>query len=101
MALHSLLQHQYSATIEDTQKAARKVVQAIKLEQPKDNIKVSRGLEEGSFDIDVNDIYGDGGSYIVDSDGDITLVSIRKPGFVGNLNDAPSTIQSTMNDVIA
>ena len=89
------------ATIEDTQKAARKVVQAIKLEQPKDNIKVSRGLEEGSFDIDVNDIYGDGGSYIVDSDGDITLVSIRKPGFVGNLNDAPSTIQSTMNDVIA
>ena len=33
-------------------------------------------------------------------DGDITLVSIRKPGFVGNLNDAPSTIQSTMDDVL-
>ncbi len=36
----------------------------------------------------------------VDSDGDITLVSIRKPGFVGNLNDAPSTIQATMDDVL-
>ncbi len=89
------------ATIEDTEKAARKVVAAIKLEQPKDNIKVSRGLEEGSFDIDINDRNYDGGSYTVDSDGDITLVSIRKPGFVGNLNDAPSTIQATMNDVIA
>ncbi len=89
------------ATIEDTEKAARKVVAAIKLEQPEDDIKVSRGLEEGSFDIDVNDQAYYGGSYTVDSDGDITLVSIRKPGFVGNLNDAPSTIQSTMNDVIA
>jgi hypothetical protein len=89
------------ATIEDTEKAARKVVAAIKLEQPEDDIKVSRGLEEGSFDIDVNDQAYEGGSYTVDSDGDITLVSIRKPGFVGNLNDAPSTIQSTMNDVIA
>ena len=89
------------ATIEDTEKAARKVVAAIKLEQPEDDIKVSRGLEEGSFDIDVNDQAYYGGSYIVDSDGDITLVSIRKPGFVGNLNDAPSTIQSTMNDLIA
>ena len=89
------------ATIEDTEKAARKVVAAIKLEQPEDDIKVSRGLEEGSFDIDVNDRAYEGGSYTVDSDGDITLVSIRKPGFVGNLNDAPSTIQSTMNDVIA
>jgi len=89
------------ATIEDTEKAARKVVAAIKLEQPKDDIKVSRGLEEGSFDIDVNDRAYEGGSYTVDSDGDITLVSIRKPGFVGNLNDAPSTIQATMNDVIA
>ena len=89
------------ATIEDTEKAARKVVAAIKLEQPEDDIKVSRGLEEGSFDIDVNDRAYEGGSYTVDSDGDITLVSIRKPGFVGNLNDAPSTIQATMNDVIA
>ena len=89
------------ATIEDTEKAARKVVAAIKLEQPEDDIKVSRGLEEGSFDIDVNDQAYMGGSYTVDSDGDITLVSIRKPGFVGNLNDAPSTIQATMNDVIA
>ncbi len=89
------------ATIEDTEKAARKVVAAIKLEQPEDDIKVSRGLEEGSFDIDVNDQAYYGGSYTVDSDGDITLVSIRKPGFVGNLNDAPSTIQSTMNDLIA
>jgi len=89
------------ATIEDTEKAARKVVAAIKLEQPEDDVKVSRGLEEGSFDIDINDRNYDGGSYTVDSDGDITLVSIRKPGFVGNLNDAPSTIQSTMNDVIA
>ena len=88
------------ATIEDTEKAARKVVAAIKLEQPKDDIKVSRGLEEGSFDIDVNDQAYMGGSYTVDSDGDITLVSIRKPGFVGNLNDAPGTIQSTMNDVL-
>jgi len=88
------------ATIEDTEKAARKVVAAIKLEQPEDDIKVSRGLEEGSFDIDVNDRAYEGGSYTVDSDGDITLVSIRKPGFVGNLNDAPSTIQSTMNDVL-
>jgi len=88
------------ATIEDTEKAARKVVAAIKLEQPKDNIKVSRGLEEGSFDIDVNDRAYEGGSYTVDSDGDITLVSIRKPGFVGNLNDAPSTIQATMNGVL-
>ena len=89
------------ATIEDTEKAARKVVAAIKLEQPEDDVKVSRGLEEGSFDIDINDRNYDGGSYTVDSDGDITLVSIRKPGFIGNLNDAPSTIQSTMNDVIA
>jgi len=89
------------ATIEDTEKAARKVVAAIKLEQPEDDVKVSRGLEEGSFDIDVNDQAYMGGSYTVDSDGDITLVSIRKPGFVGNLNDAPSTIQATMNDVIA
>ena len=89
------------ATIEDTEKAARKVVAAIKLEQPEDDIKVSRGLEEGSFDIDVNDQAYMGGSYTVDSDGDITLVSIRKPGFVGNLNDAPITIQATMNDVIA
>ena len=89
------------ATIEDTEKAARKVVAAIKLEQPEDDVKVSRGLEEGSFDIDINDRNYDGGSYTVDSDGDITLVSIRKPGFVGNLNDAPSTIQATMNDVIA
>jgi len=89
------------ATIEDTEKAARKVVAAIKLEQPKDDVKISRGLEEGSFDIDINDRNYDGGSYTVDSDGDITLVSIRKPGFIGNLNDAPSTIQSTMNDVIA
>jgi len=88
------------ATIEDTQKAARKVVAAIKLEQPKDDIKVSRGLEEGSFDIDINDRAYEGGSYTVDSDGDITLVSIRKPGFVGNLNDAPNTIQMKMNDVI-
>ncbi len=88
------------ATIEDTEKAARKVVAAIKLEQPEDNVKVSRGLEEGSFDIDINDRNYDGGSYTVDSDGDITLVSIRKPGFVGNLNDAPSTIQSTMDDVL-
>jgi len=89
------------ATIEDTEKAARKVVAAIKLEQPKDDVKISRGLEEGSFDIDINDRAYEGGSYTVDSDGDITLVSIRKPGFVGNLNDAPSTIQSTMNDLIA
>ena len=74
---------------------------AIKLEQPKDEIKVSRGLEEGSFDIDVNDRAYYGGSYTVDNDGDITLVSIRKPGFVGNLNDAPSTIQTTMNDILA
>jgi hypothetical protein len=88
------------ATIEDTEKAARKVVAAIKLEQPKDDVKISRGLEEGSFDIDINDRNYDGGSYTVDSDGDITLVSIRKPGFVGNLNDAPSTIQSTMDDVL-
>jgi len=88
------------ATIEDTEKAARKVVAAIKLEQPEDDIKVSRGLEEGSFDIDVNDRAYEGGSYTVDSDGDITLVSIRKPGFVGNLNDAPSTIQATMDKVI-
>ena len=88
------------ATIEDTEKAARKVVQAIKLEQPEDKIEISKGLEEGSFDIDLNDRAYDGGSYTVDSDGDITLVSIRKPGFVGNLNDAPSTIQSTMNDVL-
>ena len=88
------------ATIEDTEKSARKVVAAIKLEQPKDDIKVSRGLEEGSFDIDINDRAYEGGSYTVDSDGDITLVSIRKPGFVGNLNDAPSTIQTTMNDVL-
>jgi len=88
------------ATIEDTEKAARKVVAAIKLEQPKDDVKISRGLEEGSFDIDINDRNYDGGSYTVDNDGDITLVSIRKPGFVGNLNDAPSTIQSTMNDTL-
>ena len=88
------------ATIEDTEKAARKVVAAIKLEQPKDDVKVSRGLEEGSFDIDINDHNYDGGSYTVDSDGDITLVSIRKPGFIGNLNDAPNTIQATMNDVL-
>ena len=88
------------ATIEDTEKAARKVVQAIKLEQPEDKIEISKGLEEGSFDIDLNDRAYDGGSYTVDSDGDITLVSIRKPGFVGNLNDAPSTIQSTMNDTL-
>jgi len=88
------------ATIEDTEKAARKVVAAIKLEQPKDDVKISRGLEEGSFDIDINDRNYDGGSYTVDSDGDITLVSIRKPGFVGNLNDAPSTIQMKMNTVI-
>ena len=88
------------ATIEDTQKAARKVVAAIKLEEPKSKIEVSKGLEEGSFDIDLNDQAYDGGSYTVDSDGDITLVSIRKPGFVGNLNDAPSTIQSTMNDIL-
>jgi len=88
------------ATIEDTEKAARKVVAAIKLEQPEDDVKVSRGLEEGSFDIDINDRNYDGGSYTVDSDGDITLVSIRKPGFVGNLNDAPSTIQSTMDNVL-
>ena len=88
------------ATIEDTEKAARKVVAAIKLEQPKDDVKVSRGLEEGSFDIDVNDRAYEGGSYTVDNDGDITLVSIRKPGFVGNLNDAPSTIQMKMNTVI-
>jgi hypothetical protein len=89
------------ATIEDTEKAARKVVQAIKLEQPEDKIEVSKGLEEGSFDIDLNDQLYYGGSYTVDSDGDITLVSIRKPGFVGNLNDAASTIQSIMNDVLA
>jgi hypothetical protein len=88
------------ATIEDTEKAARKVVAAIKLEQPKDDVKVSRGLEEGSFDIDINDRAYEGGSYTVDNDGDITLVSIRKPGFVGNLNDAPSTIQMKMNNVI-
>jgi len=88
------------ATIEDTQKAARKVVQAIRLEEPKSKVEISQGLEEGSFDIDLNDIDGYGGSYIVDSDGDITLVSIRKPEFVGNLNDAPGTIQSTMNDVL-
>ena len=88
------------ATIEDTEKAARKVAAAIKLEQPKDDIKVSKGLEEGSFDIDINDRAYEGGSYTVDNDGDITLVSIRKPGFVGNLNDAPSTIQMKMNDVI-
>ena len=88
------------ATIEDTEKAARKVVAAIKLEQPEDNVKISRGLEEGSFDIDINDRAYEGGSYTVDSDGDITLVSIRKPGFVGNLNDAPSTIQATMDKVI-
>jgi len=88
------------ATIEDTEKAARKVVAAIKLEQPEDDIKVSRGLEEGSFDIDINDRAYEGGSYTVDSDGDITLVSIRKPGFIGNLNDAPSTILSTLNKVI-
>ena len=88
------------ATIEDTEKAARKVVAAIKLEQPEDDVKVSRGLEEGSFDIDINDRNYDGGSYTVDNDGDITLVSIRKPGFVGNLNDAPSTIQMKMNTVI-
>ena len=88
------------ATIEDTEKAARKVVAAIKLEQPKDDVKISRGLEEGSFDIDINDRNYDGGSYTVDNDGDITLVSIRKPGFVGNLNDAPSTIQMKMNTVI-
>ena len=89
------------ATIEDTEKAARKVVAAIKLEQPGDDVKVSRGLEEGSFDIDINDRNFEGGSYTVDNDGDITLVSIRKPEFIGNLNDAPSTIQATMNDVIA
>ena len=88
------------ATIEDTEKAARKVVAAIKLEQPGDDVKISRGLEEGSFDIDINDRNFEGGSYTVDNDGDITLVSIRKPGFVGNLNDAPSTIQMKMNDVI-
>ena len=88
------------ATIEDTEKAARKVAQAIKLEQPKDKIEVSKGLEEGSFDIDINDQPYDGGSYTVDNDGDITLVSIRKPGFIGNLNDAPSTIQATMNDIL-
>ena len=88
------------ATIEDTEKAARKVVAAIKLEQPGDDVKVSRGLEEGSFDIDINDRNFEGGSYTVDNDGDITLVSIRKPEFIGNLNDAPSTIQATMNDVI-
>ena len=88
------------ATIEDTEKAARKVVAAIELEQPGDDVKISRGLEEGSFDIDINDRAYEGGSYTVDSDGDITLVSIRKPGFVGNLNDAPSTIQMKMNDVI-
>ena len=88
------------ATIEDTEKAARKVVEAIKLEEPKSKVEVSKGLEEGSFDIDLNDRAYDGGSYTVDSDGDITLVSIRKPGFVGNLNDAPSTIQSTMNDIL-
>jgi len=88
------------ATIEDTQKAARKVVAAIKLEQPEDEVKISTGLDEGSFDIDLNNQAYDGGSYTVDSDGDITLVSIRRPGFVGNLNDAPSTIQATMNDVL-
>lgn len=88
------------ATIEDTEKAARKVAAAIKLEQPEDDIKVSKGLEEGSFDIDINDRAYDGGSYTVDSDGDITIVSIRKPGFIGNLNDAPSTIQATLNKVI-
>ena len=88
------------ATIEDTEKAARKVVQAIKLEQPEDKIEISKGLEEGSFDIDLNGRAYDGGSYTVDSDGDITLVSIRKPGFVGNLNDAPSTIQLTMSGVL-
>ena len=88
------------ATIEDTEKAARKVAQAIKLEEPKSKVEVSKGLEEGSFDIDLNDQAYDGGSYTVDNDGDITLVSIRKPGFVGNLNDAPSTIQSTMNDIL-
>tara|TARA_Y100000034_G_C6891463_1_gene410194 strand:- start:169 stop:1248 length:1080 start_codon:yes stop_codon:yes gene_type:complete len=88
------------ATIEDTQKAARKVVAAIKLEEPDSKVEISFGLDEGSFDIDLNDQPYDGGSYTVDSDGDITLVSIRKPGFVGNLNDAPSTIQATMNDVL-
>ena len=88
------------ATIEDTQKAARKVVAAIKLEQPEDEVKISTGLDEGSFDIDLNNQAYDGGSYTVDSDGDITLVSIRKPGFIGNLNDAPSTIQATINDVL-
>lgn len=89
------------ATIEDTEKAARKVVSAIKLEQPEDNIKVSKGLEEGSFDIDINNQAYEGGSYTVDSDGDITLVSISKPGFIGNLNDAPSTIQMKIHDIIA
>ena len=89
------------ATIEDTEKAARKVTSAIKLEQPEDNIKVSKGLEEGSFDIDINNQAYEGGSYTVDSDGDITLVSISKPGFIGNLNDAPSTIQMKIHDIIA
>ena len=32
-----------------------------------------------SFDIDINDRAYEGGSYTVDNDGDITLVSIRKP----------------------
>ena len=89
------------STIEDTEKAARKVVAAIKLEEPDSKVEISFGLDEGSFDIDLNDQPYDGGSYIVDSDGDITLVSIRKPGYVGNLNDAASTIQSTMNDILA
>ncbi len=88
------------ATIEDTEKAARKIVAAIRLEEPDSKVEISFGLEEGSFDVDLNDQPHDGGSYTVDSDGDITLVSIRKPGFVGNLNDAPSNIQSIMNDVL-
>ena len=89
------------ATIEDTQKAARKVATAITSFEKESTAKVSHGLDKGSFDLDLNDDTYEGGSYTVDSDGDITLVSIAKPSFIGNINDSPETIFRTMEDVLA
>jgi hypothetical protein len=74
------------ASIEIVKQAAQKTCDAIKIDTGK-HCDI-HDVEEGSFELSLDGKKYEGGSYVVDSDGNIKLVSIENPLVIGNVNNS-------------
>ena len=82
-----------------TRAAAFKVLESLRKRNPESEFGITEGsIEEGSFDLDENGIEYEGGSYIVDENGDIAIVSIGTY-YVGNVMDSISDLVSNWTEI--